>query len=146
MAAERLNVIKRDFLNSFKSHYRTYKVLPDEEKYVRDKRLLLFYAVECGLKYWIMKSRDLNDYKELCCYAQRAGVGDFGHNVKKMLQDRGMDRTYILKDMRTSEGQKVEPKDLNQFWRYGLQAEDPDVENRNVKVLDEIAVYLLKRL
>lgn len=146
MAAERLNVTRKDFLDSFKSHYYTYKILPDEEKCIRDKRLILFYAVECGLKCWIMKNKSLKDYKELSCYAQREGFGDFGHNIKKMLKDRGMDREYILKDFRTTEGQRVEPGDMNQFWRYGLQAENPDIENKNVKILNEIAAYLLGRL
>lgn len=146
MAAERLNVTQKDFLNSFKAHYHTYKILPDEEKCVRDKRLILFYAVECGLKYWIMKNKSLKDYRELCCYARREGFGDFGHNIKDMLKDRGMDREYILKDFKTSEGQRVKPGEMNQFWRYGLQADNLDIENKNVKMLNKIAAYLLGRL
>ena len=146
MASGRLNITQKEFLDSFKSHYRTYEMIPNEKQYTKDKRLLLFYTVECGLKYWIMKNKMLKDYKELSCYARKEGFGDFGHNIKDMLKDRGLDRDYMLKDIWTSKGQRVEPKDLNQFWRYGAKTSDTDVEDMNVKVLDGIAKYLLRRL
>ena len=146
VSSKRLNVTQNEFLNSFKFHYRTYQALADDEKYMNDKRLILVYAVECGLKCWIMKNNDLKDYNELVQYAKRKGIGDFGHNIKEMLKNRNMHEKYFLKNLKKSGGQRVEPKDLNQFWRYGVHADDQEVEDKNVKVLDEIARDLLKRL
>ena len=146
VSSKKLNVTQKEFLNSFKFHYRTYQALSDDEKYVYDRRLILFYAVECGLKCWIMKNNALKDYYELKEYAERKGIGDFSHNIKEMLKDRNMSEKYILKNLKTLGGQRVEPKHLNQFWRYGVHADDREAENKNEKVLNDIAMDLLKRL
>lgn len=146
MASKRLNITQREFLRSFKRHYHTYEMISDDEKYEKDKRLILFYAVECGLKYWIMKNEMLKDYEELDAYAKNKGMGDIGHDIKKMLKDRNMDRKYMLKNLEISTGQRIDVKNLNQFWRYGAKTHDTETESKNVKVLDKIARDLIKRV
>lgn len=41
---------KKDFKNSYKKHYYTYKTLDDKNSSKFSRQLLLFYSVECGLK------------------------------------------------------------------------------------------------
>lgn len=70
---KKLNVTRREFQNSFRSHYSYYKqsgsYCSGNEK---TRRLILFYAVECGLKCLIMKNTHSNSYEELVRYCNNS--------------------------------------------------------------------------
>lgn len=97
-------------------------------------RLLLFYAVECGLKAVIMKrekvkrtdgctilsqlGHDINGLLNHCC------AGSQLHLVSVKMED--------IKSPATS--RPVKPKEFNQMWRYGGKTEgtpaDTDIETQ----------------
>lgn len=143
--ASKLNITRKEFLHSFKEKYKLYCEMQKQKTYPKERRLILFYSVECGLKSWIMKNEMLNDYYDLEKYARKKSVDVASHNIKEMLKDRNMER-YLLKDLKTSQGVKVHPKDYNQFWRYAAQSGDPELEDKMEKVMGDIAGFLYKRM
>ena len=145
-AVPKLNIKKTEFLKSFHVKYRLYLDLQNQENYITERRLLLFYCVECGLKVWIMKEQMLNDYNELEKYSKKNQLDIAGHNIRNMLKNRGLHEKFRLKDLKTLQGTKVPPKEYNQFWRYDAQSGDLELENKMEKVLKNIADYLSERL
>ena len=142
-----INITQREYRDSCKNHFLAYSKLSEDEKYQKSGRLLLFYAVECGLKYLIMKNEELADYNALQKYAANIRRKEIsGHNIKAMLIHRNLDRDYILKDIKLAKGGKASSDELNQVWRYGAVVSEEEEENKNEKTLRRIMEYLLKRI
>lgn len=106
-------------------------------------RLLLFYAVECGLKaVWLKrKGRTLFD---------EADISQTGHDLRKVLKDLNVGSELSLPESfrlpTTAHGQHQRPRtgrfgDVHQAWRYGAKCEAPtdhDCERQLQKVLNWI--------
>lgn len=103
-------------------------------------RLLLFYAVECGLKaVWLKrKGRTLFEGDD---------IKHTGHDLRQVLKDLNVGSSLSLPDnfqlSTASRGQIKIPRngkfgDLHQVWRYGGKCEKPtdhDYEQQLQKVL-----------
>lgn len=106
-------------------------------------RLLLFYAVECGLKaVWLKRqSRNLFKVDDIC---------KTGHDLRQVLKDLKVSSELLLpENFRLTEAidrQAQLPRngkfgDLHQVWRYGGRCESPtdhDCEQQLQKVLNWI--------
>lgn len=142
-----INITQKEFRDSCKNHYIAYARLHEDKKYQKPGRLLLFYAVECGLKCYIMKNENLSDYDALQRYARNVGKKDIaGHNIREMLIKCGLEKRYILKDLPLARGGKASSDAFNQVWRYGAGISDEETEKKNEKVMGQIIEYLLKRI
>lgn len=142
-----INVSQKEYRDSCKNHYIAYVRLYEDEKYQKSGRLLLFYAVECGLKCLIMKNENLPDYDALQNYARNIARKEIaGHNIKDMLIECHLEGTYFLKDIPLAKGGRVSADQLNQVWRYGAAVSDEEAGNKNEKVMKKIVEYLLKRI
>lgn len=142
-----INITQKEYRDSCKNHYIAYIKLYEDEKYQKSGRLLLFYAVECGLKCYIMKNENLPDYNALQKYARNIGRNEIsGHNIKEMLICCNLEGRYILKDIQLAKGGKVSSGEFNQVWRYGANVIDEEAGNKNEKVMAQIIEYLLKRI
>jgi len=111
-------------------------------------RLLLFYAVECGLKAVIMETELLTRTDEKCRSGQV--ISDFGHNINGLLDYLSigsktprvrLKNTKIkpIKKHKTSkykEERTVSPQDINQMWRYGGKSVDVSDEKIEQKLLE----------
>lgn len=109
-------------------------------------RLLLFYAVECGLKVVLMKRQDVNR-SDLC-----AEIAECEHDVNKLLDCLGARQDLRLPEqlkMRPIKGKKsyderkFTPGDINQMWRYGgscwlADVTDQDIENKLLEIVEWI--------
>jgi len=100
-------------------------------------RLLLFYAVECGLKVvWLKRqNRTLFD---------GADIHRMGHDLQQVLKDLkvgsdlSLPASFRLPD--ASQGSHFLPRsskfgDLHQAWRYGGRCEDPTDQNCEQQLL-----------
>ncbi|BAP57468.1 hypothetical protein THII_3171 [Thioploca ingrica] len=100
-------------------------------------RLLLFYAVECGLKAVIMKREGLSRTD------RNSNISQLGHDINGLLEylkvrrlrlTGGVKMKTILTGKKHNENRPVEPKELNQMWRYGGEAEgipsNANIENQ----------------
>ncbi|MDD1420785.1 hypothetical protein MEO40_16930 [Dolichospermum sp. ST_sed1] len=128
-------------------------------------RLLLFYAVECGLKAMFMKKKrchrtDLDSCQEII---------ECGHSINDMLDCLKAQRNLKLPEIciedipdkrnnkkNKQEKRKLDSGQINQIWRYGgniigiitqrveKQATDEDIENKLLVISKWIALEIEK--
>ncbi|WP_446381744.1 hypothetical protein [Coleofasciculus chthonoplastes] len=108
-------------------------------------RLLLFYAVECGLKAILMRrrQRDCTD----------ASIAEFGHDINRLLDTLGVKGSLRLpahirlKDIKiqgSPQQRNLTPDQINQLWRYGhsfeknAQIQDKDLESMLFQIAEWI--------
>ncbi len=109
-------------------------------------RLLLFYAVECGLKAVIMKRERLNRTDDCATLSQ------LGHDLNGLLDYLRAGTLLHLPKVSMSSienpstPRQVGAKEFNQMWRYGGKTKDTptdaDIETQLLKVIDWIAKEL----
>lgn len=109
-------------------------------------RLLLFYAVECGLKAALMKRRKVTR-SDLC-----GEIAAYQHDINKLLiclsakTDLRLPEQISMKPIKTENGydeRKFTPGDINQMWRYGgscslTDVTDQDIENKLLEIVEWI--------
>jgi hypothetical protein len=107
-------------------------------------RLLLFYAVECGLKAIIMKRQGKNR-TDLC-----PNVTNSGHDINKLLDylsagdSLKLPRELLMKMIKTNsekEDRTCTTAQINQMWRYGGTVDsygDPDLEKQLISISEWI--------
>lgn len=92
------------------------------EKRNNAHRLLLFYAIECGLKAVLMKRRSAN------CTEDCQEIGTVQHDINKLLdilsadQSLRLPRQFKMSSIRIKGKERertLEPGKINQMWRYG---------------------------
>ncbi|MBE9256403.1 MULTISPECIES: hypothetical protein [Aphanizomenonaceae] len=118
-------------------------------------RLLLFYAVECGLKAVLM-ARQETRRTNLC-----KDIKECGHNINKLLSLLGAGGSLslpteifiqeILDTRNNKEERKLNPGQMNELWRYGgkviaivnkdgkVVANDENIENKLLEISKWIA-------
>ncbi|MBE9234070.1 hypothetical protein IQ231_20980 [Cuspidothrix issatschenkoi LEGE 03284] len=121
-------------------------------------RLLLFYAVECGLKAVLM-ARQKTRRTDLC-----TDINECKHNINKLLSKLGAGGSLslppeifiqeIFDTRKNKEERKLNPGQINELWRYGgkviaivnkdgkVVANDEDIENK----LREISKWIAGEL
>jgi hypothetical protein len=104
-------------------------------------RLLLFYAVECGLKAVLMKRESVN-----CTSQLRAEVNEAQHNINKLLDALSAGQALKLPNQlnmkKINDGgsyreRTLNPGQINQMWRYGgreIDERDDEIEAQLVKI------------
>jgi len=104
-------------------------------------RLLLFYAVECGLKAVVMK-RNKKDLTDLCPEFLEAQ-----HNINKLLDILSagtplkLPDQLFMKSLNNKTERKFTPGDINQMWRYGGRSDkitDQDIEKQLLNIVSWI--------
>lgn len=115
-------------------------------------RLLLFYAVECGLKFVLMRRRKIKR-SDLC-----AEIAEYQHDINMLLRclssntDLRLPEQISMKPIRTHSGydeRKFTPGDINQMWRYGgscslADVTDQDIESKLLEIVEWIKKELRK--
>ncbi|MUG98287.1 hypothetical protein F7734_40675 [Scytonema sp. UIC 10036] len=115
-------------------------------------RLLLFYAVECGLKAILMRRQEKNR-SDLC-----TDISECQHDVNKLLDCLSVRKTLripaqlSMKPIKGKNGydeRKFTPGDVNQMWRYGGYCAtsgitDQDLEKKLLEIVHWIEEELKK--
>jgi len=103
-------------------------------------RLLLFYAVECGLKAVWLKRQNRTLF-------EGADIHQMGHNLRQVLKDLKVGSALSLPESfelpsasqgTTTVARKSQFGDVHQAWRYGGRCQvptDQDCEQQLLKVL-----------
>lgn len=144
MAGKRLNVTRKEFLDSYRRHYKLYKSTDGNNK---ARRLLLFYSVECGLKSLIMKNVGKNTFEEFESYCVNSSKRNLvGHDIKAMLKEINPAHTFLLKNIDLKKGGSVQPGRFNELWRYGVTVADIQQEERTENTLEKIAEWIGTRV
>jgi HEPN domain-containing protein len=114
-------------------------------------RLLLFYAVECGLKVLIMRNKRQSRTDGL-------NPDILTHDINKLLKELGAQGDIVLSrtqmvpinknDRKSKYTRTVEPKDFNQMWRYGGKSNgglsDKEIEEKLLKIVEWVKLRLKK--
>lgn len=110
-------------------------------------RLLLFYAVECGLKAIWLKGQNKN-------VIDSKNIDELKHNLHKLIRDLRLGKDYFLPDDIKLKPCTIDNKDsprngkidaLHQAWRYGGSCIAPTDEQCEKK-LQKIAQWIDKEL
>ena len=139
-----INVKRHELKNSFFEHYKNSEVAKGERK--NSHRLLLFYAVECGLKVLLLMKISKNttaDIQEFKGIGYKLS-GKNGHNIKEILKLLGFTQ-FRLPSLNCKNGDFAACQEYNQIWRYGAEC-DTNVESRILEELDEIAQLIARRI
>ena len=143
---QKINITRSEFRKSFQNHYTMY-VNTDEGMPERTRCLILFYAVECGLKSLILKNIGKNTYQEMQEYYDLCGKKMHGHDLKEMTREVGIETAYPLKSIKLDKDRHIKPKQYNELWRYGAAVEDEEEEEkREEKTLLRIAGWIRQRI
>mgnify|MGYP003204080650 CR=1 FL=1 len=142
---KKINVTRNEFRKSFQNHYTMYLNTKNGMP-VRTRRLILFYAVECGLKSLILKKIGKNTYYEMEAYYDSNGKKIRGHDLKEMTKEVGIEAAYPLKDIQLKGDGTVLPQRYNELWRYGAAVQNEAEEEREEKTLLQIAKWIYQRI
>ena len=140
-----INITRSEFQRSFKNHYGMYKKTGTDMPY-RSRLLMLFYSVDCGLKSLILKNIGKNTYEDLKSYYEKNGKKAFGHDLKALTKEVGIESSFPLKRIQLKSGGFVLPRKYNELWRYGAGIENAEEEQSEEKTLVRIAEWLLQRI
>lgn len=120
-----------ELLGAFRSHYKAYKTDMTKPSY----QLLLFYAVECGLKYLYLSINNLNS------------TTSFDHKIGKPYGHahdipRWVDELKISVQISPfTENIKDPIENVHEKLRYGVSS-----NSQNLSYLQSIAKYLNKQI
>lgn len=135
---------RRELTRAWKQAYEASKFTPPSNAH----RLLLFYAVECGLKASFLKRQNIEVLD---------GVigGELMHDLNHVMDRLSMGTTYRLPTSlslsnitlnKTSVIRKCECRDLNQVWRYGGQLTPPSDDFQLEQALKQVNIWIAKEL
>jgi len=100
-------------------------------------KMVLFYAVECGLKFFYMKKLGLRK-------TDQGNITDFGHNLNELLKSlKGFSQK--LPQVEDEDENQISPEDVHQAWRYGKKLNDKK-EMQFVNMLKKILFELDGRI
>lgn len=139
MSSKALPFTDRELSRAWRSLRRT----ANAEERNNTHRLLLFYAIECGLKaVWLKKqSKTLFD---------SAAIHRFGHDLNEIIKDLmpGHGLQLLPASVQVNVGQISRSGRLNaihQVWRYGGQLSIPTDEEMETR-LENMAQWIAKEL
>lgn len=140
-----LTADKRDYRKGFNRNAAAYRKLADKESYT--KRLLLFYSVECGLKYMLL---DKWGYLSTTQASSRSLQEKLlkSHNLNSILKELGYQGMISFPVIKTVHGQEAGIAEYHQLCRYGIATDDLQYEKELEleKNLKETWKWLLERL
>ena len=106
-----ISVTLREIEKSFRRHR---NVVYSAHASSATHRMVLFYAVECGLKTVYMRRNRLRKTD--------GAVTSFGHRLADLLAS--LRCTYRLRDVKGKDGIPIPSKSLHEAWRYGKALEN----------------------
>lgn len=133
-----IHVTRKEMENAFDSHRKRYQ---KNNPTITDK-MVLFYAVESGLKALFMRNHNL----ERTNTKDQNGdsVEKFSHDLNKLLRKIRSFSVYKVPEMsakdsiRSSKTFQISAKSLHEAWRYGKMYIEACSEQRCLEELDKI--------
>ena len=134
---------------AFRFHYKVYKKIRNELNYEpMTKRLILFYSVESGLKHYLLKKIKKNTTDDFNGHLLYGNIYKHGHDLRMLIKYAkiGNAANYQLKPFISSQIGRIEPEQFHQIWRYGIETNNFEQEDKSEKVLQNIAHWLEERI
>lgn len=99
-------------------------------KEIRDdsaRRMLLFYAVECGGKYQLL------DHAGCKLYTQLPKYNEYKHDIKKILKEIGLEEKCEFPTVQSMHGEDIRPGQYQEMWRYGINCKDAKEKGQKIE-------------
>ncbi len=133
-----LEVSKEQFRRSWNRQEITAReILKDDAA----RRMLLFYAVECGAKYLYMDKERYRYYKRDISEKNRPG-----HDIKKLMKKLGLESKCNFINMISNFGETVHPDEYQEMWRYSIDCKDSKEKGKIIEENMLKALALLHEL
>jgi hypothetical protein len=136
----RLPATRRNLQQAFDKHKACYDSLKGNHD--RSRRLILFYAVETGLKVFLLDKIGKYSVEDLIHHHEYSYLKDNGHDIMRMLKSASIDGQYKLKTLQCENSIQVEPHQYHQLWRYGLDVANGSDEQHAESVLCGVVDFL----
>ena len=129
-----LDVSSDEFLRSRNRQEQQAKDTKDDAS----RRMLLFYAVECGGKYQIM-------FKEKCHLFSKLPKKHQGymHDIQKILMVLGIEAKCPFPPLKSTKDDIITPAHYQEMWRYGINCENA---KENGEIIEKSLLVALERL
>jgi hypothetical protein len=139
----RLPATRHELKRSFEKHFHVYTTI-DQTFHPMTRRLVLFYSVESGLKCHLLWKIGKNNTNDLQNHQGFDYLQAHGHDIKQLVKSSGISGSsqYILKSVSDIHGNKIEPENLHQIWRYGITVQKSRDEQDAEDTLKNIALWL----
>ena len=119
----------REMQRAWKNNFQAYKTV--QTPCTNAHRLLLFYAIECGLKAVLMQKRPANSTS---AFAATEDKYFFKHNLNTLLDKLSAGYSLNLPcKIKMVPNEDVGVGEINQMWRYG--GEMANMKNQNGNLL-----------
>lgn len=141
--SKKLHATLQEINRAFRAHARFYRETKEIAVPATSRRLVLFYAIECGLKARIMRDKKLAStdrleqalglHHGLARYAKEARLS--AHVMQQ--NERVLSQWKAAKQAACRPNQPVPPDQYHEAFRYGIElADEPDLERQLERVLD----------
>lgn len=130
-----LEVSKEQFRRSWNRQEETAKTILNDNA---SRRMLLFYAVECGAKYLYM---DKNGYRLYCKHVPDDKKS--GHDIRKLMKDIGLESKCSFPNLKSNHKETVTPENYQEMWRYSIDCNDAE---ENGRIIEENMLKALELL
>jgi hypothetical protein len=105
------------------------------------QRMVLFYAVECGLKAYFMKKKDIRSTNPRS-YSKK-NVFEFNHDLNGLITELNINPTVPC--AQAMDNSQIESAELHEAWRYGKEL-NKQKETKCVESLTRILNELKEKL
>ncbi len=136
---------KRDYKRGYNRNIATCRELTERNIY--SKRMLLFYAVECGLKYLLLSKWGIMDVNQIEKESDKEKLLH-SHNINGILKELGYQGMIKFPILKTIHDDKVGVDAYHQVCRYGIPISKDDTEKEKCleQNLNQIANWILERI
>ena len=132
-----LDVSSSEFKRSWKRQEQQAKEISD----ACARRLLLFYAVECGGKHRLMLREGKYVYSKM-----PDKYKDFMHDIKQILKELGLEEKCDFPTLQSEHGQNILPGQYQEMWRYGINIRKAEEMGKRIEENMLKALRLLDEL
>lgn len=114
--------------NEFKRSRDRQEQQAKEIKDNNTRRMLLFYAVECGGKYQLMLREKCYMYSKM---PER--YKNYRHDINGILKELGLESKCAFPVMQSIHGEQVDSSCFQEVWRYGINCKDTEEKGREIE-------------
>ncbi len=139
-----LRANQSEFKKAYRNGFTSYNELAQKTETDKSRKMLLFYSVECGLKYIFMKNkgcRSFEDCERLLSKKEFATLTS--HDIRSLLKFLGVEPAYPLpNNILTVHDQAAECKCYHEICRYNIGVAEVAKFNEFELVLKRIAIWI----
>ncbi len=139
-----LNADQKDFQKAYRNNKATYRSIEKKTENDMVRKMLIFYAVECGLKYMLMNKRGCLTHADVSEKMDDYEVRAMGtHDLRALLKALHNESSFKFPtNIVTIHGDIVQCGQFHEACRYNIGIVNPDDANLFENVLVSISEWI----